>query len=283
MSAKAKSVKGSLQSANYKEQDIKESTFICQNNMFGETAQERWEEMQEIAGLNKRTKKPFVENMVSPPEQYTRNFTVEDWKQLAKDYSEKMGYNENQWYSVLHENTAHPHMHINVNRIDFAGKNTIDDSFIGERSGKAMEAISRERGWKTAHEIAQEKKNLMKAALTLSIEKSSSWNQVKDRMKEQGYALELSTNEKGLNGLRIVQWEELLRREEKEKKTAQMLKEKKQIQKESFISAKEKKFTKPGYKLSEIDRKLNVKDIDKQLQNNQKLEQKKSQSYGRKF
>ena len=62
-----------------------------------------------------------------------------------------------------------------------------------------------------------------------------------------------------------------------------MKKENINFQKESYISAKEKKFVKLGYKLSEIDRKLNVKDIDKQLQNNQKLEQKKSQSYGRKF
>jgi len=169
MSAKAKSVKGSPAAASYKEQEIKESTVICQNNMYGETAGERWEEMREIANLNKRTEKPFIENMVSPPAEYTKDFAADDWDELARDYCEKMGYGDNQWYAVLHENTAHPHLHISVNRIDFSGRNTIDDSFIGERSGKAMEGISRDRGWKTAHEFAQEKKGLMKDALLSSV------------------------------------------------------------------------------------------------------------------
>jgi len=282
MSAKAKSVKGSVSAANYKEQKGKESTVVYQNHMYGETAQERWEEMREIASLNKRTEKPFVENVVSPPEQYTRDFTANDWKQLAIDYCEKMGYSDNQWYAVLHENTDHPHLHITANRIDFAGRNTVGDSFIGERSGKVMEAISRERGWKTAHEVAAEKKILMRIALLQSVERSTSWDEVKNKMSDRGYALELSTNDNGLNGLRIIQWAELLAREEKERRTAKMLAEKQSFQRESFISTKEKKFTKPGYKLSEIDRKLKIKDIERSLQANLKLIQK-TQSYGRRI
>lgn len=280
MSAKAKSVKGSLSAARYKEQDIKESTVIWQNNMYGETAQERWEEMREIANLNKRTEKPFIENMVSPPAEYTKEFKVEDWAKLAQNYCKKMGYGENQWYAVLHENTKNPHLHISVNRIDFSGKNTIDDRFIGERSGKVMESVSRDRGWKTAHEFAQEKKKEMKQALMHSVEKSINWEELKTNMKAQGYHLELSTNEKGLNGARIVSLDELSARESRERATTQMLTEKKPIQRESYISTKEKKFTKPGYKLSEIDRKLKIKDIEHLLQTNLRLIQK-ALSYGR--
>lgn len=279
MSAKAKSVKGSLSAANYKEQEGKESTVVCQNHMYGETAEERWEEMREIASLNKRTEKPFIENIVSPPERYTKDFTVEDWKQLATDYCEKMGYNDNQWYAVVHENTEHPHLHISVNRIDFSGRNTIDDSFIGERSGKAMEAISRDRGWKTAHEVAQEKKNLMKEALLESVKESGSWEMLQDKMEDRGFRLELSTNEKGLNGARIIPLEELSDRRDREKSTASMIEGKKPLQRESFISTKQKKFTKPGYKLSEIDRKLKIKDIEQLLQANLQLI-KKAISYG---
>lgn len=282
MSAKAKSVKGSVSAASYKEQEGKESTVVYQNHMYGETAQERWEEMREIANLNKRTEKPFIENVVSPPERYTKDFTAEDWKQLAVDYCGKMGYGDNQWYAVLHENTEHPHLHISVNRIDFSGRNTINDSFIGEHSGKVMEAISRDRGWNTAHEVAQEKKDMMKEALLRSVEKSTSWEDVSKKMESQGYHLELSTNEKGINGARIVSMEELSRRDAKERSTALMLKEKKPVQRESFISTKQKKFTKPGYKLSEIDRGLKIKEIDLMLQANQKLI-KKTISYGRRI
>lgn len=278
-----KSVKGSKQAANYKEQEIKEASFIYQNNMFGENPQERWEEMKEIAGLNKRIEKPFLENVVSPPSQYVKDFSKEDWKNFAKEYAEKMNYNENQWYAVLHENTENPHLHMLTNKVGFSGKTTIDDSFIGEKSGRAMQEISKGRGWKTAQELVQEQKTSMKQALLNSVSSSTNWNQVKEKMEEKGFKLELSTNANGLNGARIMSLEELEKRKEKELKTALMLKEKKAIQKESYISAKEKKLVKPGYTLSEVDRGMKIKNLDKILQENLKKEQKKSQSYGRKF
>lgn len=278
-----KSVKGSKQAANYKEQEIKEASFIYQNNMFGENPQERWEEMKEIARLNKRIEKPFLENVVSPPAQYVKDFSKEDWKNFAKEYAEKMNYNDNQWYAILHENTEHPHLHILTNKIGFSGKTTIDDSFIGEKSGKVMQEISKGRGWETAQELVQQQKKSMGQALLQSVASSTNWNQVKEKMNERGFKLELSINENGLNGARIINLEELEKRAEKERKTALMLKEKKEIQKESYISAKEKKLVKPGYKLSEVDRGIKIKNLDKTLQQNLKSEQKKSQSYGRKF
>jgi uncharacterized protein YebE (UPF0316 family) len=102
-------------------------------------------------------------------------------------------------------------------------------------------------------------------------------------MEEGGFKLELSTNVNGLNGARIMSLEEIEKRKEKERKTVLMLKEKKEIQKESYISAKEKKLVKSGYTLSQVDREMKIKNLDKTLQENLKKEQKKSQSYGRKF
>lgn len=48
---------------------------------------------------------------------------------------------------------------------------------------------------------------------------------------------------------------------------------------------KEKKFSPVGFKLSEIDRKVKIKDLDNQLKNNLKKEQQqtKTQSYGRRI
>jgi hypothetical protein len=278
-----KSVKGSKQAANYKEQEIKYASFIYQNNMFGENPQERWEEMKEIAALNKRIEKPFLENVVSPPSEYVKDFSKEDWKNFAKEYAEKMNYNDNQWYAILHENTENPHLHILTNKVGFSGKTTIDDSYIGEKSGRIMQEISKGRGWKTAQELVQEQKTSMKQALLKSVASSTDWKQVKEKMEEQGFKLELSTNVNGLNGARIMSLEEIEKRKEKERKTVLMLKEKKEIQKESYISAKEKKLVKSGYTLSQVDREMKIKNLDKTLQENLKKEQKKSQSYGRKF
>ena len=278
---KAKSVKGSLQAELYKSQEIKESVFLCQNRMTGETPEERWDEMKSISDLNSRIEKPYIENVISPPEQYVKDFTQEDWVKLAEDYAQKMGYNENQWDAYLHTNTDNPHIHMSVNRVGFEGKTTISDSYIGSKSQIIMQQISKEREWKTAQELKKDKAVEYKEALTNSVEGSKSWDEVKDKMYVQGYHLELSVNEKGLNGARIMELSEMKKREEREQKTYNSIKFKTKIQKESYISSKEKKFVKPGLPLSKIDRNIKIKDLDNQLKENK--EQSKTQSYGRRI
>lgn len=278
---KAKSVKGSLKAELYKSQEIKESVFLCQNRMTGETPEERWDEMKSISDLNSRIEKPYIENVISPPEQYVKDFTQEDWVKLAEDYAQKMGYNENQWDAYLHTNTDNPHIHMSVNRVGFEGKTTINDSYIGSKSQIIMQQISKEREWKTAQEFKKDKAVEYKEALTNSVEGSKSWDEVKDKMYVQGYHLELSVNEKGLNGARIMELSEMKKREEREQKTNNSIKFKTKIQKESYISSKEKKFVKPGLPLSKIDRNIKIKDLDNQLKENK--EQSKTQSYGRRI
>ena len=182
---KAKSVKGSLQAELYKSQEIKESVFLCQNRMTGVCPEERWEEMKSISDLNSRIEKPYIENVISPPEQYVKDFTKEDWEKLAVDYAQKMGYNENQWDAYLHTNTDNPHIHMSVNRIGFEGKTTISDSYIGRKSQTVIIEISKERQWKTAKELNETKANEYKEALLISVEGSKSWDEVKDKMTVQ--------------------------------------------------------------------------------------------------
>ena len=278
---KAKSVKGSLKAELYKSQEIKESVFLCQNRMTGVSPEERWEEMKSISDLNSRIEKPYIENVISPPEQYVKDFTKEDWEKLAVDYAQKMGYNENQWDAYLHTNTDNPHIHMSVNRIGFEGKTTISDSYIGRKSQTVIIEISKERQWKTAKELNETKANEYKEALLISVEGSKSWDEVKDKMTVQGYHLELSINENGLNGARIMELSEMKRREEREEKTMNSIKSKTKIQKESYISSKEKRFVKPGLTLSKIDRTIKIKDLDNQLSKNR--EQSKTQKYGRRI
>jgi hypothetical protein len=282
---KAKSVKGSLQAELYKSQEIKESVFLHQNKMTGETPEERWEEMQTISELNSRIQKPFIENVISPPSQYTQNFTDKDWTDLAKDYAEKMGYNANQWDAYLHKNTDNPHIHLSVNRVGTEGKTTINDSYIGQKSQKVMQEISRERGWKNAKELTEDRKAEHKTALLYAMQNSSSWQEVEKKLNSKGYHIELSENATGLTGARIMELEEIRKRAEKEEATAIAQKYKTALQKESYISEKEKKFSPVGFKLSEIDRKVKIKDLDNQLKNNLKKEQQqtKTQSYGRRI
>ena len=260
MIGKAKSVKGSLTGALYKEREDKEAELIYQHNMIGETPKERWEEMKEVANLNQRMEKPFLENIISPEKSKGDNLSTEEWQKLSKDYADKMNFGDNQWYAVLHKNTDEKHLHIFANRVDFSGKNTIKDNFIGEKSGKIAEQLAKERGWRTAKEIAQEKKAEMKSTLEECISKSKSLEDLQYKMQSQGYVLELNyqnkNGEQKLNGARVIPVSEY-------KPVVEM--------------SKREQLAKKGFKLSDIDRKMNINSIKNELSKNI-IE---TQSYGR--
>lgn len=89
MIGKAKSVKGSLSGALYKEREDKQAKIIYQHDMIGETPKERWEEMKEVADINQRMEKPFLENVISPEKSKGDNLSKEEWEKLSKDYAKK--------------------------------------------------------------------------------------------------------------------------------------------------------------------------------------------------
>lgn len=260
MIGKAKSVKGSLSGALYKEREDKQAEIIYQHNMIGETPKERWEEMKEVADINQRMEKPFLENVISPEKSKGDNLSKEEWEKLSKDYAEKMNFGDNQWYAVLHKNTDEKHLHIFANRVDFSGKNTIKDNFIGEKSGKVAEQLAKERGWMTAKEIAQVKKVEIKTALQESISQSKSLEDLQDKMHSKGYVLELNyqnrDGEQKLNGARVIPVSEY---------------------KSISETSKREQMAKKGFKLSDIDRKMNINTIKNEISKNII----KTQSYGR--
>ena len=260
MIGKAKSVKGSLSGALYKEREDKQAEIIYQHNMIGETPKERWEEMKEVADINQRMEKPFLENVISPEKSKGDNLSKEEWEKLSKDYADKMNFGDNQWYAVLHKNTDEKHLHIFANRVDFSGKNTIKDNFIGEKSGKIAEQLAKERGWRTAKEIAQLKKVEIKKTLQECLPRSKSLEDLQDKMHSQGYVLELNyqnkNGEQKLNGARVIPVSEY-------KPTAEM--------------SKREQLAKKGFKLSDIDRKMNINTIKNEISKNII----KTQSYGR--
>lgn len=258
--ARAKSVKGSLRSAQYKEQENKKSIVIVQENMTAETPAERWEEMKIVSKINKRTEKPFVENVLSPIKEVGDKLTEEDWRKLAIDFAEKMGYRENQWYAVLHRNTDERHLHLIVNRIGFNGKNTINDHRIGERAGKTADKLAKERGLKTAKELTNIKRNNIKETIQITSQNSTSWADFQERMKLQGYYFQLNFNTKGLNGARVIPLEEI---------------------KEN--PSKREELSKKGYTLSSIDRKLKVNQLQLIFEQNQRLRQEQERNKYRGF
>lgn len=268
MVVKASIVKGSLAAARYKELGEKNAIFLYQNEMYGENFRERFFEFKTVVGLYSGSKleKPFVENVISP-ERGTAD-SVDELRGLAIKYANEMGFSDNQWYAVAHFNTHTPHIHLIANRVDFDGKCNIDAYMIGERAGRVADKICKERGWKTSKEIGQEKKNDFKNKLLESLEESSGWEELRNNLEKRGIWLELNQSVNTVNGLRLCYLEERREWEEKARRKEQAFKK--------------------GFKLSEIDRKLKVKNIEEKFyMNKTKVDNKnitiKAQNYGRKF
>ncbi|MBE7653871.1 relaxase/mobilization nuclease domain-containing protein [Tenacibaculum finnmarkense] len=273
--ANATSVAGSLKSALYKEDILKDVELIIQENMSGETPQERWDELRFVASFNKRAEKKFVENVLSPIKEKGVKLTQKEWKELAEDYAKEMGFT-NQWYAVLHKNTDEPHLHIYANRINFSGKNTINDSYIGKKSGEVANKLCKKRGWKTAKELTKEKKKTINNSIEKHSETATNWDEFIELMYKDGYKFELNYNAKGLNGARIIPLDEIKLKQEMSRRESLA---KKGYKLSSLIDREEKKKDlsekKQGLKLSEVNIKTKIKLIEEKINNNN-LEQTKS-------
>ena len=111
---------------------------------------------------------------VSPPEEYTRDFTDADWRILWDDfvrefdrieYRDKRGNVKSPKTNLagamhtvwLHKDSRGrvPHLHCCTCRVDEAG-HTINDHFMPQRAIDAANAVARKRGWKTTLDYRSE-------------------------------------------------------------------------------------------------------------------------------
>lgn len=229
----------SSKSIGYQQSDKEQSVEVCRNGLSGEKPKELFEEFKQVADLNKRTENKYVTAVISPPKEYSQNLSLEDWGKLAEDYLKREGIGKNNQYLVhLHQSTDDKHLHIIANRIDFHGKNQVTSHNIGERASSHAEVLSKGRNWKTAQEITGEKKAEIKNVLLQEKGQSKSLRDLVDRMDNRGYNMQISENSKGLNGARIIPKADI-----------------------NMNPSVLEKVTKQGFKLSDIDPKLKIKEI----------------------
>jgi hypothetical protein len=226
-------------SIQYQQSDKEQSVEVCRNGLSGEKPKELFEEFKQVADLNTRTEKKYVTAVISPPKEYSQNLSLNDWAKLAEDYLKREGIGKDNQYLVhLHQSTDDKHLHIIANRIDYYGKNHVTSHNIGERASGHAEVLSKERNWKTAQEITGEKKAEIKNVLLQEKGQSKSLSDLVDRMDNRGYIMQISENSKGLNGARIIPKADI-----------------------NMNPSVLEKVSKQGFKLSDIDPKLKIKEI----------------------
>ena len=147
-------------------------TRICDNFMpQGMDASGIWTEMKFATMNHPNIRNNVIRIEISPAMEHTKNFTLDDWQELWRDFAAAFdmqeirdkngkvvsaqtnisGSKSSVW---LHEesDSGIPHLHAIVSRVDENG-NINNDHAIHLRAQRAAEMIARQRGWTTAQHI----------------------------------------------------------------------------------------------------------------------------------
>lgn len=183
MIAKAKSIFHGINAINYiagvsaNKKHPEKILHICDNLLPpGMDPSGIWNRIKLASMSHPRVANNTIRIEISPSAEHTRNFTPEDWEQLWQDFVTEFDRQElkdkkgrvispqtniagsiGTVYLHLESDSGIPHLHAAVSRIDSDG-NINNDSNIHLRAQRAAEKVARKRGWQTAANIRDVKK-----------------------------------------------------------------------------------------------------------------------------
>ena len=156
-------------------------------------------QFKEVRELNMKLSKPVMHISLSlaPGDILNKGKMME----MVEDCAVQLGFDKNQYLSILHKDTSHQHIHIVANRIGLDGR-TISDSNNFQKMAKycrSMELkyglkqvlsprkfLSKEQRLLERQDIRKEK---LKEHIRLSIRESKNMKEFEDKMKKLGYEI----------------------------------------------------------------------------------------------
>jgi len=163
------------------------------------TASELINQFKEVRELNMKLSKPVMHISLSlaPGDILNKGKMME----MVEDCALQLGFDKNQYLSILHKDTNHQHIHIVANRIGLNGR-TVSDSNNFKKMAKycrSMELkyglkevlsprkfLSKEQRLMERQDIRKEK---LKEHIRLSIRESKTIKEFEDKMKKLGYEI----------------------------------------------------------------------------------------------
>lgn len=225
MTAKAKAVSHGNKVIDYITGEAKSKThpemiFRLKDNLMPShlDASSIWQRMKLATQRFKLIKANVIRIELSPPAEYTKDFTDSDWLRLWDDFvrefdnielhdkkgrliSGKTNLAGSLYTLWLHKESKGgiPHLHAAVCRVDKSG-NVNNDHRIDIRAQRADEIVAMKRGWKTPMDVRKE--NLYKVAKVCDsiIEKMPKWDlqQYFSMLRQHGYKVFANPDKQGV-------------------------------------------------------------------------------------
>jgi len=158
MIGKGKAISHTRASMQYGWNQEKDAEVVFSQNLVGDTPNEVTMEFRLTQELNYNCDKNTLSFVLSPTIEDGKDLQKKELSKICQEFMKEMQLKDRQAIAFVHQDKAHKHIHLYVNRIDFNGK-AYNDSFIGKRSQQAAEKVAEKMQLTTVKQVQWEKEN----------------------------------------------------------------------------------------------------------------------------
>ena len=175
------------------------------------------QKFRENLNRHRHLEKTAIKIEVSPSEEETAGWTLEDWVKLADDFirafdavdlsgkakrssAKSTNLRNSQYVVMLHHDSQSGilHLHITASRLDMDGKIN-DDHCIHERAMRAANQVTKDRNWVQAKTIQEANiRQIYKDCISIldQMDSSFSWERYEQNIRSLGYGIEFRRDSK---------------------------------------------------------------------------------------
>ena len=169
------------------------------------------QKFRENLNRHRHLEKTAIKIEVSPSEEETAGWTLEDWVKLSDDFirafdavdlsgkakrssAKSTNLQNSQYVVMLHHDSQSGilHLHITASRLDMDGK-VNDDHCIHERAMRAANQVTKDRNWVQAKTIQEANiRQIYKDCISIldQMDSSFSWERYEQNIRSLGYGIE---------------------------------------------------------------------------------------------
>lgn len=152
MIGKGKAISHTKASIEYGWNQEKDAKVVFKQNLAGETPNEVTQEFKIIQSMNEKCNRNTFSFVISPTIEDGKKVSLKQLNTITKEFINNLKLIEHQAIAFIHQDKAHKHIHLYVNRIGFDGK-AYKDNFIGKRSQKTAEIVAKKLSLQTVKQV----------------------------------------------------------------------------------------------------------------------------------